>query len=127
MNLIINVFKKTFDFYSRSRRKEFWTYAVVSGSLLFFLIFYSYFFTEGLWARLVEVFTIIVGVVVLMPMIALIIRRLHDTGRSGWWGLVVLVPVLGQIVFLAFMAENSQIGYNEYGEYSKFEWSKEFN
>lgn len=127
MNLILNVFKKTFDFYSRSRRKEFWTYTFLSGSILFFLTFYYYFFTEGVLTSIFEVLISVVGFAVLLPMISLVVRRLHDTGRSGWWGLIILIPVLGQIAFLAFMLENSQIGYNQYGEYSKFKNLHEYS
>jgi uncharacterized membrane protein YhaH (DUF805 family) len=53
-------------------------------------------------------------VAVLMPAVAVTIRRLHDTGRSGWWILFGLVPVLGLIV-LFFLFQGSETGQNRYG------------
>jgi len=43
------------------------------------------------------------------------VRRLHDTGKSGWWLLIVLVPIVGPIVLLVFYVLDSQPGANEYG------------
>lgn len=123
MNLIINVFRKSLDFTGRSRRKEFWTYAFFNGAIVFILTFYYYFFSNGTMAHLLEILNTVLGLGLLFPLIALTVRRLHDTGRSGWWALVIFVPVIGQLAFLVFMMQNSEIGYNEYGEYSKFQWS----
>ncbi|PIE68348.1 MAG: hypothetical protein CSA21_07970, partial [Deltaproteobacteria bacterium] len=49
------------------------------------------------------------------PGIAVTIRRLHDTGRSGWWLLILLIPLIGVIVFFVFMVQNSKPGQNRYG------------
>ena len=48
------------------------------------------------------------------------IRRLHDTGRSGWWILIALVPLVGAIVLLVFYVQDSSAGVNEYGPNPKF-------
>ena len=52
---------------------------------------------------------------VLLPGIALGVRRLHDIGKSGWWMLIALVPLIGLIVLLVFACTDSQPGDNEYG------------
>jgi uncharacterized membrane protein YhaH (DUF805 family) len=52
---------------------------------------------------------------VLIPSIAVGVRRLHDTGRSGWWLLISLVPLIGIIVLIVFLATDSQPGANQYG------------
>jgi uncharacterized membrane protein YhaH (DUF805 family) len=52
---------------------------------------------------------------VLIPSIAVGVRRLHDTNRSGWWLLISLIPCLGFIVLLVFMVQDSQAGDNQYG------------
>jgi uncharacterized membrane protein YhaH (DUF805 family) len=57
----------------------------------------------------------IYSLAMLIPGIAVTVRRLHDTGRSGWWVLVALIPVLGFIALLVFMVLDSQPGSNEYG------------
>ena len=51
----------------------------------------------------------------IVPAIAVLIRRLHDTNRSGWWALIGLVPIAGAIVLLVFTVEDSSKGVNTYG------------
>jgi uncharacterized membrane protein YhaH (DUF805 family) len=51
----------------------------------------------------------------IVPAIAVLIRRLHDTNRSGWWALIGLVPLAGAIVLLVFTVEDSNKGVNKYG------------
>jgi uncharacterized membrane protein YhaH (DUF805 family) len=51
----------------------------------------------------------------LIPGIAVTVRRLHDSGRSGWWILIALIPLIGTIILLVFMVLDSQPGDNEYG------------
>ncbi|HEX8209800.1 MAG TPA: DUF805 domain-containing protein [Longimicrobium sp.] len=50
-----------------------------------------------------------------IPGLSVTVRRLHDTGKSGWWMLINLIPLIGFIVFLVFMFQDSQMGDNEYG------------
>ena len=50
-----------------------------------------------------------------LPFLAVEVRRLHDTGRTGWWWLFGLVPVLGQIVLVIFCAAHGAAGDNRYG------------
>jgi uncharacterized membrane protein YhaH (DUF805 family) len=58
---------------------------------------------------------IVFSLAMLVPGIAVTVRRLHDTGRSGWWILISLIPFLGWIVLLVFMVLDSHPGDNEYG------------
>ncbi|MBM4317546.1 MAG: DUF805 domain-containing protein [Deltaproteobacteria bacterium] len=51
----------------------------------------------------------------LIPGIAVSVRRLHDTERSGWWLLIAFVPIIGAIVLLVFMVQDSKSGQNQYG------------
>ena len=52
---------------------------------------------------------------VLTPGIAVSVRRLHDTDRSGWWLLIGLIPLIGCIVLLVFMVQDGKPGANQYG------------
>ena len=63
----------------------------------------------------VAIFSIIVSLGLLLPGLSKAIRRLHDTGRSGWWVLIGLIPLIGFIVLLIFYLEKSDPGANEYG------------
>jgi uncharacterized membrane protein YhaH (DUF805 family) len=58
---------------------------------------------------------------VLIPSIAVSVRRLHDSGRSAWWLLIGLVPILGGIVLLVFMALDSTPGENQFGPNPKMQ------
>jgi len=52
---------------------------------------------------------------VLIPSIAVSVRRLHDINRRGWWLLIGLIPIIGAIILLIFAAKDSQPGENQYG------------
>jgi uncharacterized membrane protein YhaH (DUF805 family) len=51
----------------------------------------------------------------IVPAIAVLVRRLHDTGRSGWWALIGFVPVAGAIALLVFTVADSEAQQNSYG------------
>ena len=101
------------DFSGRARRKEYWMYT------LFYLIFS--FVAAFLDVILTTSFiTPLYIIAFLVPNLGVAVRRLHDTGRSGWWLLVGLVPVLS-IVILVFYLQNSSPGENQYGPNPKEE------
>ena len=52
---------------------------------------------------------------VLLPSLGVGVRRLHDIGKSGWWILIVLIPIVGIIILIVFAVTDSQPGNNEYG------------
>ena len=56
----------------------------------------------------------------IVPRISVSARRLHDTGRSGWYYLVVLIPIVGIFIFLSFVCQDSEANTNEYGPSPKF-------
>ena len=57
--------------------------------------------------------------VTIVPALAVLVRRLHDTGKSGWWVLIGFVPVAGTIVLFVFSVLDSDAGKNRYGESPK--------
>ena len=58
----------------------------------------------------------LVGLALLLPNISVMVRRLHDTGRSGWWYWIALIPLIGAIVLIVWFATKGTTGSNEYGE-----------
>ncbi|MCX7097933.1 MAG: DUF805 domain-containing protein [Methylococcales bacterium] len=115
MNWYLEPFKKYADFSGRARRKEYWLFnlfnLIITVALAFLDMFTGTFNEETGVGLLSGIYT--VGV--LIPGLAVSIRRLHDTGHSGWWILVNLVPLLGALVFIYFMVLDSKPGSNEYG------------
>jgi uncharacterized membrane protein YhaH (DUF805 family) len=56
-----------------------------------------------------------IALALFLPSLALYIRRLHDIGKSGWWVLLILIPIVGIIVLLAWACMDGQQGSNQYG------------
>ncbi|WP_257275654.1 DUF805 domain-containing protein [Endozoicomonas sp. SESOKO4] len=107
MEYFIDAFRKYAEFNGRASRKAYWMY------YLFYLLFYLV--AGGLDAfGGAGLFSVLYCLAVLVPGIAVTARRLHDTGRSGWWQLIYLIPVIGWIVMLVFLLQDSQPD-NEYG------------
>ena len=97
------VLKKYAVFDGRAHREEFWTYTLVS--VIVSLVLHM----------VLGILGTIYNFAVLVPSLAVGARRLHDTGRSGWWQLIGLVPLIGIIVLIVFWAQDSQPGANEHG------------
>lgn len=109
MEWYIKVLKQYADFSGRARRKEYWMFALISLIIAVILGI-----IESLLG-LSSVLGTLYALAVLIPSIAVTVRRLHDTGRTGWWALIGLVPVVGMLVLLVFMALDGDAGSNEHG------------
>ncbi|MEM8936064.1 MAG: DUF805 domain-containing protein [Pseudomonadota bacterium] len=108
---IKTVFSNYANFNDRSGRPEFWWWALayILGSILVNAV------TGGdLGFASVSAATIYY-LALLVPNIAVGVRRLHDTGKSGWWLLLWFIPLIGWIVVLYFLVQPSQ-GSNQYGD-----------
>ena len=66
-------------------------------------------------SKVLLVVQVYLGLAMLIPGIAVSVRRLHDTNRSSWWLLIGLVPIIGAIVLFVFTVQDSQPGENQYG------------
>lgn len=111
MNYYIEVLKKYAVFSGRAGRKEYWMF------ILFNFIIYLVLIALGA-ATKNNIFSIIYslyGLAVLIPSLAVAVRRLHDTNHSGWWWFINFIPIIGFIVFLVFMVSDSLPGENQYG------------
>lgn len=124
MNWYLEVLKKYAVFSGRARRKEYWFFvlfniivgiilSVIDGALGLNII-------EQEGANIGWLYSIY-SLAVLLPGLAVSIRRLHDTDRSGWWILIALIPIIGAIVLLIFMVLDSQPGSNRFGPNPKNE------
>ena len=109
MHWYLEVLKKYAVFSGRARRKEFWVFAFV-----WLLAGLGIVIVESL----IETRGLLVGFYVLgmlIPSLAVAVRRLHDTNRSGWWLLIGLIPLIGQIILIVFLFQDSDSGANAYG------------
>jgi uncharacterized membrane protein YhaH (DUF805 family) len=110
VNWYLDVLKNRYATFSgRARRKEYWMFFLFN-----FLIAVGISIMEAI-VGLAGILGGLYALAVLIPGIALTVRRLHDTGRSGWWILIALVPFIGWIILLVFMVLDSQPADNAYG------------
>ena len=114
MNWYVETLKKFAVFGGRAQRMEYWVFVLVN-----LLITVALGFVEGLARNTSELQTSVLAslftLAVLLPSLGVTVRRLHDTGRSGWWILIGIVPLIGSIVLFIFMVTDSQPGENSYG------------
>ena len=115
---VSTVFSNYATFSGRARRSEYWYWVLftfilglVAGLLdgLFHLQAYSNNGVKFGWI------TVVVALAVAIPSIAVTMRRLHDTGRSGWWWLLSAICGCGAIIVFFFCLGDSQPGANQYG------------
>ena len=89
-------FSKYADFNGRAKRSEYWWF------VLFILI------VSLITSFISPVLSGIFSLATLIPSIAAAARRLHDTNRSGWWQLILLLPFIGLIILIIFLAQDSK-------------------
>jgi len=114
VNEFITVYRRWNDFGGRSRRREYWMFYLFN--LLISCAFYVILKLDVQpIVLLLAPLAILYALVTLVPGIAVAIRRLHDTGRSGWWMLIALFPILGGLTLLLFMVMEGEPGENRWG------------
>jgi uncharacterized membrane protein YhaH (DUF805 family) len=115
MNWYLQALKKYADFSGRARRKEYWFFVLFYVIILIVLMIIDGFVGTQMGGAGVGILTCIYALGMLIPALAVTVRRLHDTGRSGWWILIQFVPLVGSIVLLIFLLIEGQPGQNAYG------------
>ncbi len=106
-------FKKYATFSGRAKRPEFWYF-----TLFYFLGSIVLNILEGFlfgFRSDINPLSAIFSLAMFLPQIAVAVRRLHDIGRSGWWYLLVLIPLIGWIVLIYWYVQPSEKGANKYG------------
>ena len=115
MNWWLSAMKKYVDFSGRARRKEYWMFALFN---FFFAILAI--ILDNVLGTAVEnvgygIFYGIFALAVFLPALAVLVRRLHDVGKSGWFMLISLIPLIGGIWLFILMVTDGQPGENQYG------------
>ena len=115
MNYYIEVLKKYAVFNGRARRKEYWMFVLFSIiiGIVLRIIDNLIGLDEGSFTTVL--LSSLYSLAVLIPSLAVSVRRLHDTNRSGWWLFISLVPFVGPIVLLMFLVTDSHPDENQYG------------
>ena len=109
------VWKRFSEFSGRSRRKEYWMF------FLFNMVIGLVLYVPGIALRESGIGPIFLGLyaiyslAALIPGLAVSVRRLHDTNKSGWFFLLLLIPFVGPIILLVFFCMDSDAAANQYG------------
>ena len=115
MDWYLMAWQKYFDFSGRSRRKEYWIFGLFNLGIGVALLGAD--LLAGSHGKMAGMGMLggLYSLATLIPNLSITVRRLHDTGRSGWWFFILLVPLIGAIVLLVFMLLDSKEGSNDYG------------
>ena len=116
------VFENYANFTGRARRSEYW-YFVLSNIIIFILLLFPAVLMEEVSPTAAVAFwvlMVIYGVLVIIPGFALIVRRLHDIGKSGWYWFVRFIPIVGPIWLLVLLCTEGDRGRNQYGHDPKY-------
>ena len=121
MNWYLEALKKYATFEGRARRKEYWFFVLFNVLAIIVLeildVVLGTFSKETGFGLLSGLYAI----AVLLPSLAVTVRRLHDTDRSGWWILINFIPLIGAIVLLIFTLLDGTPGSNRFGPNPKGE------
>lgn len=107
------VFNNYANFSGRARRKEYWLFYLATIIVSMVLGFF-----EGLMSSSANDFSmlsVILSLILLVPTLAVGARRLHDTGRSGWWQLLWFIPIIGWILLIVWLAKDTSPEINKWG------------
>ncbi len=109
MEWYLKVLKNYAGFSGRARRQEYWMYFLINFIISIGLNLIGKFLLDT------EIIGQLYGLAVLLPGLAVGVRRLHDVGKSGWFLLIALIPLIGAIWLIVVLATEGEAGTNEYG------------
>jgi len=109
MEWYVKVLQNYTVFEGRARRKEYWMFVLVNLIISIAIGIVEAIISSG------DILSGLYGLAVLIPSLAVGARRLHDIGKSGWWQLIALIPVVGWIILIVFFCTEGEAGENQYG------------
>jgi uncharacterized membrane protein YhaH (DUF805 family) len=109
----VDVLKKYAVFSGRARRQEYWMFALFNMIISIALAIID----AAMGSSVLE---LLYTLAVLIPGLAVAVRRLHDTDRSGWWVLIAVIPLVGSVILIVFLAIEGKPEANAHGPNPKF-------
>ena len=107
--------QKYAEFTGRASRPEYWWFVLAQIVVMLVAMFLDSMLGTDFGGTGYGLIYLVVALGLLVPAIAVGIRRLHDTDRSGWWLLIALIPFIGVIILIVFLASEGNKGDNQYG------------
>ena len=115
MNWWLSAMKKYVDFSGRARRTEYWMFYLFNIIFAIVAIVLDNILGAASKDLGYGIFYGLFGLAIILPSWAVLVRRLHDVGKSGWWMFISLIPLIGSIWLFVLTVTDSQPGNNEYG------------
>jgi uncharacterized membrane protein YhaH (DUF805 family) len=120
MNWYLAVIKKYADFSGRARRKEYWMFVLFNAiiSVILNILERATLSSQdpsAVFSNPFYLISLVYGLAVLLPSLAVTVRRLHDTNRNGWTIFLALIPLVGAIILLVYECQDGTPGENKYG------------
>lgn len=115
-NPYIKCLKNYARFNGRAPRKEFWGYSLINAAIILTLLILHAVFETGILHNIMTYLVIAYVLGTILPTLAVISRRWHDIGRTGFWVLLNLIPGAGTLVTLCFFLRKGDEGKNYYGK-----------
>ncbi|PQJ81733.1 DUF805 domain-containing protein [Polaribacter glomeratus] len=115
MNWYLKVINQYFDFSGRARRKEYWMFTLFSLIISWSLPILDVTFGTYIFSIIGSIYYLLVFI----PGLAVMLRRLHDSGNSGWFLFLLLIPIIGWVWLLVLLCLESEPKTNKWGENPK--------
>jgi uncharacterized membrane protein YhaH (DUF805 family) len=110
MEWYLKVVKENYaNFKGRARRKEYWMFVLFN--MLFAVATTAIDFVLGTFPLIYVIYVL----AIIIPSLAVFVRRMHDVGKSGWWFLIGFIPIIGAIWLLVLLCTDGNPGENSYG------------
>ena len=111
----LDVLRKYAEFNGRARRSEYWYFVLFNTLIGWALSGIGYLFINDFQFGSFNVLSSLYSLAILLPSVAVAVRRLHDAGKSGWYYLLIFLVIIGWIWLLILFTTDSQHGENEWG------------
>ena len=119
MKWYFKAFRHYSDFKGRARRKEFWIFNLFNVIAFLIVLMLAFVLVDITGELYWETITILYLLAMIIPSIAVTVRRLHDTGKNGWMILLGLIPIIGTIWLFVLFVSDSNLEENEFGKNPK--------
>lgn len=111
--------KNTLNFKGRTRRSDYWNVYIINALIMLVLSFLNLIDVEGLQI-ITTILSVLYSLLMFVPQISITVRRLHDVGKDGYYILLGLVPIIGQIFIFINLIKDSQKEKNKFSECTKY-------
>lgn len=115
MNWFFRCWEHYADFKGRARRKEYWMFILFNFIVVLILTILDSLLGWNISDLGLGALGLVYSLAALIPGLAVVVRRLHDIGKSGWYYLISLIPIVGFILILVWLCKDSEREANAWG------------